>query len=75
MPMPLWNQPWCTLWRQLHENLNLEQTAYQIPNQISVLCRPNSTTRDVEKIVTLFGQGTNDALFQISIVACTGPDI
>jgi len=59
----------------MHERLNLEQSIYQILDKVSDLWRLNTKTWDAEKIITLFGQQSWDALSHASIIAGTGPDI
>jgi len=59
----------------MHERLNLEQTVYQIPERVSDLWMPNTKTWDSDKIITIFGQQTWDALVHVPIIAGTGPDI
>jgi hypothetical protein len=55
------NQPWCTFWKDLHNRLNLEQTAYQIPNMVFDLWCPNTKIWD-KKITTLFGPHSMETL-------------
>ena len=71
----IWNQPWCPIWKEMHDRLNLEQNDYQIPNKVSDLWMPNSKKWDTNKIVTLFGQQTLDTLLQLPIISGSGPDI
>jgi len=59
----------------MHDRLNLEQTDYQIPNTVSDLWLPNSKIWDENKIITLFGQQSMDALVQVPIIVGQGPDI
>jgi hypothetical protein len=30
----IWNQPWCLIWREMHDCLNLEQSEYPIPDKV-----------------------------------------
>lgn len=71
----IWNQPWCSIWKEMHDRLNLEQSDYQIPNKVSDLWITNSKRWDASKITTLFGQQTLDILLQIHPIAGSGPDI
>lgn len=58
-----WNQPWCPIWKELHDRLNLEQADFEIPNKVSDLWLPNSKQWDTRKVVSLFGQQTLDIFF------------
>ena len=57
----------------MHERLNLEQEVHQIQDRVSDLWRPNMKIWDSDKIITIFGQQTWDAL--VHVPAGTGPDI
>jgi hypothetical protein len=60
----IWNQPWCTFWKVLHNRLNLEQTAYQIPNTVFDLWHPNTKIWDKKNYnslwSTLYGDSSAD---------------
>jgi len=71
----IWNQPWSPFWKEMHDRLNLEQTDYEIPSTVSDLWLPNSKMWDENKIITLFGQQSMDALVQVPIIVGQGPDI
>jgi len=71
----IWNQPWCPMWKDMHNLLNLEQTNYQIPDKVSDLWMTNTKEWDACKITTLFGQQTLDVLLQIPLIPGDGPDI
>ena len=44
----IWSQPWCSIWKEMHDRLNLEQSDYQIPDKVSDLWLPN--TKDGTRI-------------------------
>jgi len=71
----IWSQPWCSIWKEMHDCLNLEQSDYQIPDKVSDLWLPNTKRWDENKIMTLFGQDTLQILLQIPLVMDDGPDI
>ena len=55
----------------MHEKPNLEQEVYQIRDRVSHLWRSNMKTWDFDKIITIFGQRTWDALVYVPIIAGT----
>jgi len=71
----IWNQPWCPIWREMHDSLNLEQSEYQIPDKVSDLWLPNCKKWDENKIIALFGQQTLQVLLQIPLMVGDEPDI
>jgi hypothetical protein len=63
-----------TTWHFVH-NPDLVVAAYQIPNTVSDLWRPNTKIWDTEKITTLFGPRSMETLLQITSIAGDQPDI
>jgi len=71
----IWSQPWCPIWKEMHDRLNLEQSDYQIPEKVSNLWLPNCNKWEESKIIALYGQHTLQVLLQNPIVVGDGPDI
>jgi hypothetical protein len=59
----------------MHNLLNLEQTAYQIPSTVSNLWRLNTKLWDTEKITTLFGPQSMETLLHVTAIAGDQLDI
>lgn len=69
----IWNQPWCSIWKNIHDHINLDNLPSQMPNLVSDLWDERKNW-DIQKITHLFDNIAIQSIMQVQIIYGKGED-
>ncbi|EEE50807.1 hypothetical protein OsJ_31193 [Oryza sativa Japonica Group] len=63
----IWSQPWCSIWKNIHDQLNLDNLPFHMPDKVSDLWDENKNW-DAQKITQIFDSAAQHSIMQVQIM-------
>jgi hypothetical protein len=71
----IWSAPWCPFWKEIHNQLNIQDKNFVYPATVSDLCIPNTKVWNISLLTTLFGAHNASLVANIPINKDNGDDM
>jgi hypothetical protein len=71
----IWSTPWCSIWKEIHNHLNLPVTVQNLPQKISDLWTPGSMNWNADFINEVFDSDATTAIQNTPVVPSDCNDV